>query len=245
MKRVSGIISSALLAAFITAPLPAVTFQGHAVGSWLNVVSTDAADIFGVNNGDAGGLAYFNWGVPATTTFNNQFTFDGVGSDGDPDWISNAETPFKLGDFGYRNGSTTNSAGIVGVSLNVALTIITPALGANDFLFNYRITNTPNSTGNPVLDGDIVTIIGQPSPTTFNYDGKTYTLDILGFSNDSGATIRTDFSSPEGATASAELYARITEDIHGIPDHAATVLLLGAALLGLPCMGRIGRTARR
>ncbi len=243
MRSLKHLLAIAALAAAGTASTWAVQFQGTAVGSWVNVVSTDGTDIYSVANNDAGATATFNWGTPATTTFNNQFTFNGVGSDGLPNWEAIAEAPFKLGDFTYRNGSTYYSTGIDGVSLNVLLTIVDPAgLGANNYLFNYSIVNTENTTGDPVLDGDIVKILGQPSPTTFMYAGNEYTLDILGFSSDGGATIRTDFSSPEGATADAALYARITEDIHGIPEVGSTLLLLGLALLGTSAFRRFSQT---
>ncbi len=243
MRSLKHLLAIAALASAGTAATWAVQFEGTAVGSWVNVVSEASDDIYSVLNNDAGGNATFNWGTPATTEFNNQFTFDGVGSDGLPNWVAtDAETPFKLGDFTYRNGSTYNSTGINGVSLNVLLTIVDPAgLGANDYLFNYSIVNTPNNTGNAVLDGDIVNILGQPSPTTFMFGGNEYTLDILGFSSDGGATIRTDFSSPEGGTATAELYARITEDIHGIPEVGSSLLLLAVALLGTSAFRRFSQ----
>jgi len=216
----------------------AATFTGTAVGSWTNVVSTDSGDISNVANNDAGGLATFNWGVPSTTTFDNQFTFDGAGSDGLPGWSTIEGTPFLLGDFTYRNGSTTNSKGIKGVDLSVALTITSPVGVADSFAFDFSITNTPNNTGNPVTDGDIVTVLSAFSPTVFTYDSTVYTLQLLGFSSDAGATIRTDFSSPEEATAEAGLYGRITSDIPPAVPEPGTLFLLGTGLVGLAGYGR-------
>jgi hypothetical protein len=181
----------------------AVSFSGTAVGSWENVVSTESDDVYSVDNSDSGGVASFNWGIPQSTDFDNQFTFDGVGSDGDPGWVTSEETPFLIGDFSYRNGSTVFSVGIVGVDLTIFLSVTSP-LGVDDtYAFPFSITNTPNTTGDPVLDADIVNITNPFSTTAFNYDGIDYTLALLGFSSDGGATMRTDFSSPEGATAAA------------------------------------------
>jgi hypothetical protein len=102
---------------------------------------------------------------------------------------------------------------------------------ADTFDFNFSITNTPNhNPPQPVEDADIVTVTSGYSPTTFAFGGNTYTLNLLGFSSDGGATIRSDFSSQEGASATAGVYARITQHL-GPPN--PSVPLLGIGLAGL------------
>ena len=206
----------------------AILFEGTATGSWTNVVSTDAGDVYSVNNNDAGGIATFNWGTPATTNFDNQFTFDGIGSDGGSGWSALDETAFLIGDFDYRNGSTYNSVGIDGVDLSIDLAITSPLALIDTFAFDFSITNTPNNTGNPVTDGDIVTVSSAFSPTVFNYLGTNYTLELLGFSTDGGSTIATDFSSPEGAQTAAGVYGRITQNV----PEPSILALMGIGLLG-------------
>jgi hypothetical protein len=217
--------------AFVAATVFAVSaapFSGSVVGSWVNVNSTDATDIYSLSNNDPVGVATFNWGVasePSTT--DNQFTFDGLGFSG----ISE-NTPFAIGNFTYKNGSTIYSTGINGVDLEVGLTLTSPISLTDNYTFKFSIVNTTNSTGDPVLDGDIVNVISSYAPTTFTSAGVIYTLNLLGFSNDNGATIRTDFSSPENATQNAKLYARLTSEIPKVPE-PSTVLLFGFGLLSL------------
>lgn len=217
----------------------ATLFSGSVTGEWDNVNSTHPNDVFSIINNDSGGVAQFNWGTGGSypaTPFDNQFTFDGVGSDpGESEWDVEEDVTFLLGNFDYQNGSTYNSAGVNGVDLNVMVSLSSPMNTDYNFSsFGFSITNTPNNTGNPVLDGDIVTLGNNTTGNSFTYAGIEYTLDVLGFSKDSGNTFTYDFSSPEGETASAGLYGKISKTGGGaqVPE-PATIFLLGSGLLGL------------
>lgn len=233
MKRV---LQSLVVSLIVFIPLNAfaVTFTGSAVGTWNNADSTDNGDFLAISGNDVGSEAYFNWGVGNP---NNQFMFDGAGSDGLPGWSTTDETPFVIGDFSYRNGSVQNANGDVTVDLAVALAIDSPLALNQTFNFSFHIVNTPNGHPNPHDDADHVVVNSVFSNTLFNYLGVNYTLQLLGFSTDNGATILTDFLSDEGTTALAKVYGKITADVSGVPEPTG-VALLTAGLIGLSAARR-------
>lgn len=223
----------------------AVSVTGTAVGSWSNVTDTTGVSVYHINNNDSGATANFDWGttycptcVPPTTSFNNLFTFDGVGSDGDAPFNALVDVPFLVGEFTYRNGSTINSIGVSAVDLSVAVAVQTPVTESATSTFDFTIVNTPNATGNPVLDGDIVIVANSINPVIFSYANVNYILNVVGFSKDGGLTFTNDFSSPEGQTAGAGLYAMITASDQPVPE-PGTITLLGMAVAGLAARKRV------
>jgi len=201
------ILALMLVVNAVLIPAHAILFTGTTTGSWVNPIGTTGFTI--ANNDGSGGDAIVNWGTPETGSFSNQFLFDGAGSDSGSGWSANDGDAFLIGDFEYRNGAVSGQD-FTGIDLMVALNIVTPLSTLESFTFDFDVTNTPNSTGDDVLDGDIVTVINPLNQTIFNYSGTDYTLELLGLSSDGGNTIRSDFSSPENATATAGLYAQIT-----------------------------------
>lgn len=96
------------------------------------------------------------------------------------------------------------------------------AIAADDFLsyypigqtqrfrFNFNIFNTPNTTGNAVIDGDRLrfSTLGL-SRQRFTIGETSYTLELIGFSENGGQTYVGEFNSPEESVALANLYGRI------------------------------------
>ncbi len=144
---------------------------------------------------------------------------------------------FKLGDFRHYNNPI--NAGTAASSAFLTLSVQITNGDVYNFDVNYRfdIDETPNSPpctypsdpGNPCADKITFANLSATS-VGFVIDGKPYTLEIVGFSNDGGNTIVSDFISQEGGTSTTGLYARITEV--KVPE-PASLALLGMGLLGL------------
>ena len=221
------------LALFLTATAAqAATFTGTAVGNWTNPQGTTGFGIANLDTGDATfDQSYLFWGqtanCPACTSFNNFWAFDGVGSDGDAPWNTQTEQLFKFGDLSYRNGSVYGHD-FTGADLSISLQILSPLNTVETFNFTLEVENVPNTSGDPVTDGDIAKIVGGVADQTFVYNGETYTLQLMGFSRDGGATLANQFQVAEGTTDGVALYGRIT--VVPVP---ASVSLLGLALLML------------
>ncbi len=213
----------------------ATTFTGSAVGSWGTPTGTAQGDVYTVTNHDVGGVASFDFGVADTGSFDNLFTFNGVGSDGAAGFSANPEQIFDVGHFTYANGSTFNWSQYTSIGLSIDLIIA--GVGPITFTYDFAIDATPNNTGNPILDGDIVTITDGITSTNFVYNGVSYTLALDGFSTDGGTTITSQFLSPEGSTADADIYATITSHVAAVPE-PGSLALFGAAVLGLGFVSR-------
>lgn len=127
-----------------------------------------------------------------------------------------------MGDLTYRNGSVWdgfNGDFPLGISLNFA----NPTLGSQNFSFLFNIFNSPNVTGDPVVDGDRLRFSNSGiSSQTFTLENRIYNLQLMGFSSDGGNTLLGEFNSPEGTTAYASLYGKI-QAIDSVPTPPAPI----------------------
>lgn len=203
-------LSTFLLTTNVLLGLPvgaqALTFAGHTRGEWGIPNTENPMAIVNLSGEDGGTNNRLTWGTPGIAGINNYVQFNGMNFTTAPNHI------FKIGEILYRNGSTLLETNFDGdFPLNLELDLTLPLTNTESFEFLFNILNTPNITGDPVLDGDKLQFsTAGMSSQTFNYEGIEYTLQLIGFSTDDGETILNEFNSPEFSISNASLYGKIT-----------------------------------
>lgn len=205
-------IASTFVPNLPSAQAQSLTFQGTTSGQW-GMPSNPSGSTF--LSGENGGIDNrLTWGrvdnCLGCTSFTNYVQYDGLG------FQTGVGSNFRLGDLTYRNGSVWdgfNGDFPLGISLNFA----NPTLGNQNFSFLFNIFNSPNVTGDPVVDGDRLRFSNSGiSSQTFTLENTIYNLQLIGFSGDGGNTLLGEFNSPEATTAYASLYGKI-QAIGSIP----------------------------
>ena len=185
------------------------------------------------NGGTNNRLSWGQTNCVGCTPFNNYVQYDGLSFNAE---VGNL---FNLGNLSYRNGSTTDTFD-GNFPLSIALSFTNPISNNQVFNYSFNIFNTPNNTGNAVLDGDKLQFSGGTlSQNSFNFNGRNYALEIMGFSSDGGQTLVNEFNSPEGTIANASLYGKLRdvtpvppEPPQGVPE-PGTVAALSVVAVGL------------
>jgi Ca2+-binding RTX toxin-like protein len=209
-------------------------FIGKSSGKFTRPVEENANAVVNLSDENGGMDNRFEWGVATQDSFTNVVQFDGS------DFGAKIGDTFKLGQLFYQNGTTNrNFNGDFGFSLSLDIDGTDNDPGSFDFFFN--ILNTPNTTGDAVADGDRLQFsTGGLSAQTFAFDGKTYTIELSGFSIDGGETTKGGFDSPEESFSIASLYGKIVEipaeaieAFDPLPDEAVQEITeAGGVLLG-------------
>lgn len=214
----------------------AFNVSGTSSGSWEMPVAQDRSGYEWLSNENSGTDNRLTWGIGASGSFSNYVQYDGV------NFNSGLNSLFNLGNLSYRNGATYFTFAFergkrdADIPLKIAMSLVSPSPVTLSFNFLFNILTTPNVTGDPVLDGDRLrfSMAGSTSQT-LNYGGIDYTLQLLGFSSDGGNTVFSEFNSPEGTTATASLYGKITGVERPAEPVPEPITLMGSALglLGL------------
>lgn len=197
-------------------------FIGSSTGTWGTPTPSDSSIVFtGV------GTNTFTWGdASGFGTGPNSLSFAG-----NP-FSTNVETPFQVGNLTYFNGTTAIGTTPNSVPLNVLLSFTDPSGLNQDFNFDFNLVSTTN-IGDPEADADFVFPPNTFSSNRFNFGGIDYTLQLLGFSRNGGATIVDEFRVRENETDSAALFARITFVPTTTPEGSSIQALLSIGTIGV------------
>jgi hypothetical protein len=206
------------------------------VGAWLNAQPGGITNL-NINNVTNQGTDTVRWGDPATSLGQSGYNFTPGG-----DIISAAlGTPFLLGTFEHVNQPIFGTP-LGSIDYNFSFdTNGIPANLATSFHFVHDETPNdlpcdagPEGASISVCD-DFVTVSTLGINQLITVGTDVYFFNLLGFSKDGGATIRTGFQSQENGTSRAGLYGVVTAQ--PIPE-PSTLLLLLAGLGGITAATR-------
>ncbi|MEA5571141.1 choice-of-anchor K domain-containing protein [Calothrix sp. UHCC 0171] len=186
----------------------ALIFSGNSSGTW-GEPDPGAFNIYATYNGV--GTNDFKWGLslpdnPRFATPANSLLFEGTS------FASNINSLFKIGDLSYYNGTVPLYTNVEKVPLNLRLSFNNPVVKTEVFEFDFKLINTQNDPNIPITDianADYVFPTPAFAKRSFSYDGKEYTLELTGFSQDGGLTSAKELRAIEGATTKAGIYAKI------------------------------------
>ncbi|BBD53089.1 peptidase-like protein [Planktothrix agardhii NIES-204] len=196
------------------------------------------------------GQATNTWGTPNKGSFSDPI-FKGVGTDTfnwaesvDPALPTNGlsisslpfdvsfNKPFEVGMLSYFNGSIWMDTAVESVPLQIQLDLDSPTDQTKNFKFDLKLETVADCSPDPEDWKDFVYFPDVLPNETFDYGGKKYTLEVLGFSKDGGTTLENRFRVQEQEADSAGLYAKITEVKKQLPDGDKNAQTDGATLIG-------------
>lgn len=180
----------------------AVIVSGSSSGSFgtpLIDSSVDSESIFSIEKLDSQ-TETFTLGEAGEGSMPNQLTFVSK------DFSATSDQAFSIGTLQYLNGQTFSGTNASSVPLGVNISLQQPVRSQQQFEYRFAFNLTPNTDSN---SADSLTISENPSPQTFTIEQDTYSVEVLGFSPDDGATFTRSFQIPEDQSIDSTLFARI------------------------------------
>ena len=210
--NVASVTSTALL---LTALLPsskawaATFFMGGSSGEFGTPIvdpSVDDAATFSVEKPSSETESFIS-GEPGEGSMPNKLSFTNTSFAAIPDQI------FSVGSLSYLNGQTFSGTNVSSVPISINLSFLEPTQ-TQQFEFGVTYSFTFNLTPNADTSGsaDSLTISENPAPQTFAIAQEAYSLEVLGFSPDNGATFTRRFQVPEDQAINSTLFAQIKRE---------------------------------
>jgi len=204
MKYFTGIAVAAVLVVLVGQAGAAPVFSGDTF-PWFSTPPNDGGT-YELHNGtyptDLSSTLFS--GVPEDgSATRNEYTITGLLGFSTPE-----NTPFAVADLFYHNGRTIAVATDSSIPVNLNVHFSDPAGVDRTFTFLFDFSITKN-TDDPVASADTLAPVDVFSATSFLVGLDKYTLELLGFSNDGGTTMATEFVLFEDADTTSMLYGRI------------------------------------